>query len=99
MLTTGMRTPIGLKIHGDDVAEIEKTILADDLGPAKGGGTVAAVEIDDAYIEHILTYVDRGSLGPLKLVVNAGNGGAGAVIIGGLYWKTRRLEAAPAQRR
>ncbi|MDF1555535.1 MAG: CusA/CzcA family heavy metal efflux RND transporter [Deferrisomatales bacterium] len=24
MLTTGMRTPVGLKIHGDDVAEIER---------------------------------------------------------------------------
>lgn len=33
-----------------------------------------------AYIEHLLGYVDRASLRPLKIVVNAGNGGAGLVI-------------------
>ncbi|SDW95681.1 phosphomannomutase [Marinobacter mobilis] len=34
----------------------------------------------DAYIEHLLGYVDRQTLTPLKLVVNAGNGGAGLVV-------------------
>ena len=33
-----------------------------------------------AYIEHLLGYVDRARLKPLTIVVNAGNGGAGAVI-------------------
>jgi phosphomannomutase len=33
-----------------------------------------------AYIEHLLGYVDSKALKPLKLVVNAGNGGAGLVI-------------------
>lgn len=33
-----------------------------------------------AYIEHLLGYVDQSALKPLKLVVNAGNGGAGLVI-------------------
>ncbi|KRG42070.1 phosphomannomutase [Stenotrophomonas pictorum JCM 9942] len=33
-----------------------------------------------AYIQHLLGYVDAAALKPLKLVVNAGNGGAGAVI-------------------
>ena len=33
-----------------------------------------------AYIAHLLSYVDAGKLKPLKLVVNAGNGGAGAII-------------------
>ncbi len=33
-----------------------------------------------AYIEHLLSYVDAGKLRPLKLVVNAGNGGAGAIV-------------------
>lgn len=32
------------------------------------------------YIKHLLGYVDGSVLRPLKLVVNAGNGGAGAVI-------------------
>ncbi|WP_024868626.1 phosphomannomutase/phosphoglucomutase [Pseudoxanthomonas suwonensis] len=33
-----------------------------------------------AYIGHLLSYVDVPSLKPLKLVVNAGNGGAGAIV-------------------
>jgi phosphomannomutase len=34
----------------------------------------------DAYVQHLLTYVDVSQLKPLKLVVNAGNGAAGHVI-------------------
>ncbi len=34
----------------------------------------------EAYIQHLLTYVDIKKLKPLKLVVNAGNGAAGHVI-------------------
>jgi len=34
----------------------------------------------DAYIDHLLTSIDRSVLKPLKLVVNAGNGAAGHVI-------------------
>jgi phosphomannomutase len=49
----------------------------DDRAPL---GSRQAVEVHDAYIEHLLGYVDRTALKPLKLVVNAGNGGAGLVI-------------------
>ena len=38
------------------------------------------IDVHDAYIEHLLGYVDTTALRPLKLVVNAGNGGAGLVI-------------------
>jgi phosphomannomutase len=38
------------------------------------------IDVHDAYIEHLLGYVDLGALRSLKLVVNAGNGGAGRVI-------------------
>jgi phosphomannomutase len=34
----------------------------------------------DAYIKHLLSYVNLQKLKPLKIVVNAGNGGAGLVI-------------------
>jgi phosphomannomutase/phosphomannomutase/phosphoglucomutase len=36
----------------------------------------------DAYIEHMLSYVDVDKLRPLKLVVNAGNGCAGIALDG-----------------
>lgn len=39
-----------------------------------------AVDLNDAYIEHLLGYVDLKRLRKLKVVVNAGNGGAGLVV-------------------
>lgn len=57
-----------------DLAAGENFCVADVPGklidvPAKGD-----------YIEHLLSYVDRPTLKPLKIVTNAGNGGAGVVI-------------------
>ena len=43
-------------------------------------GQLFPLDVADAYIEHLLSYIDVGSLKPLKVVVNAGNGGAGGVI-------------------
>lgn len=44
-------------------------------------GSVNTVEGNrEAYVEHLLTYVDTSKLKPLKLVVNAGNGPAGLYI-------------------
>jgi phosphomannomutase len=37
-------------------------------------------DVRERYIEHLLHYVDRSKLRKLKVVVNAGNGGAGLVI-------------------
>lgn len=43
-------------------------------------GACAALSIRDDYVSHLLQYIDRTRLKPLKLVTNAGNGGAGLVI-------------------
>ncbi|MCL4104256.1 UNVERIFIED_CONTAM: hypothetical protein GTU68_035118 [Idotea baltica] len=43
-------------------------------------GKLYPLDTAPAYIEHLLSYVDVASLTPLKIVVNAGNGGAGHVI-------------------
>jgi phosphomannomutase/phosphomannomutase/phosphoglucomutase len=43
-------------------------------------GTVTSVDTAPQYIEHLLSYVDRSRLKPLKIVCNAGNGGAGLVV-------------------
>ena len=60
--------------------EIEAMIL-DGLPAANGPrGTVSRVDIHEDYTRHILEYVDRDVLKPLKVVVNAGNGGAGPTI-------------------
>jgi phosphomannomutase/phosphomannomutase/phosphoglucomutase len=47
--------------------------------PAKTGSG-QSVEVWQRYIDHLLGYVDVGALAPLKIVVNAGNGGAGLSI-------------------
>jgi phosphomannomutase len=38
------------------------------------------IDTTEAYVRHLLSYVDLKVLKPLKIVVNAGNGGAGLVI-------------------
>jgi phosphomannomutase len=58
------------------LADIQKLAEGDDR-KERDGGSRRHVPILDAYIEHMLTYVDRSSLKPLKLVLNPGNGCAG----------------------
>jgi phosphomannomutase len=43
-------------------------------------GSVKRVDVRPEYIKHLLTYIDGTRLRPLKIVANAGNGGAGPVI-------------------
>jgi phosphomannomutase/phosphomannomutase/phosphoglucomutase len=43
-------------------------------------GTTQARDTGGKYVEHLLSYVKRAQLRRLKVVVNAGNGGAGLVI-------------------
>jgi phosphomannomutase len=47
--------------------------------PARAGMRHDA-EITEAYVAHLLSYVDVRNLRPLKIVVNAGNGGAGLIV-------------------
>lgn len=49
-------------------------------GPAAVTGGLTLLDHKDSYIRHLLTYIDRERLRPLKVVVNSGNGCAGAVI-------------------
>jgi phosphomannomutase len=52
-----------------------------DFGPPLAArGRVREVDVKPEYIEHLLSYVDTRSLAPLKIVVNAGNGGAGPIV-------------------
>ena len=43
-------------------------------------GTYQLDEDKSAYIDHLLGYIDKATLKPLKIVVNAGNGGAGSIV-------------------
>jgi len=69
-------------ISGDTgLRDIERMVEGDDFGaPVATPGTLRQDHDKSAYIAHLLSYVDASKLKPLKIVVNAGNGGAGAVI-------------------
>lgn len=60
--------------------DIRDAIANGNLPTSETTGTITAANCVDAYLEHLLGYVDRARLKPLKIVVNAGNGGAGATI-------------------
>lgn len=47
---------------------------------ASGPGGLQKVDLHADYIGHLLTYVDPARLRPLRVVVNAGNGGAGPIV-------------------
>ena len=48
--------------------------------PALLRGSALALDTGPKYLEHLLSYVDRARLRRLKVVVNAGNGGAGLIV-------------------
>ncbi len=70
-------------VSGDSgLDDIRAYAESDDRLTAAEPGANTTVDIFDAYIDHIAGYVDLGSLKPLKLVVNPGNGGAGIAMDG-----------------
>jgi len=60
--------------------EIERLTLASEPVPASDGPAPECIDIRSDYVQHLLGFVDRDALRPLKIVVNAGNGGAGEII-------------------
>jgi phosphomannomutase len=68
-------------ISGDTgLDEIQRLAEQDKFKAVEVRGELHALDHRAAYIAQLLSYVDIGSLKKLKVVVNAGNGGAGAVI-------------------
>jgi phosphomannomutase len=61
--------------------DIQAAIAARRFPPrAAQPGQERPLDIRERYVEHLLQYVDRAKLRPLKVVVNAGNGGAGLIV-------------------
>jgi len=57
-------------------------MIRDGKLPGRAAKTGALIEFDVRafYVEHLISYIDRDVLKPLKVVVNAGNGGAGLFV-------------------
>lgn len=68
-------------ISGDTGLFAIKKLAEDNCFPeAAAKGKVTSLDDRDAYISHLLGYIDVRSFKPLKVAVNAGNGCAGSVI-------------------
>ena len=60
--------------------DIQRLAEQNRFGAAAKRGGLRRIESRGRYVQHLLGYVDRAALAPLRIVVNAGNGGAGEVI-------------------
>ena len=68
-------------ISGDTgLFDIKALAEKNDFVDVDNKGSLASHNIDDAFTEHLLTYIDIENITPLKLVVNAGNGTAGPAL-------------------
>ncbi|MCL7945569.1 phosphomannomutase [Marinobacter sp. ATCH36] len=78
----------GMKMVGPDSRPISsdnglnniRDRVPEPFADAPKQGSYEPWEVTTAYIDHLLGYVDAGSLKPKTIVVNAGNGGAGLII-------------------
>jgi phosphomannomutase len=68
-------------ISGDTgLKDVEALAESGDFPAGACRGTRREQDVYAAYVEHLSTYVGMEALKPLKIVVNAGNGGAGIAI-------------------
>lgn len=75
--------------------EVRRRAEAGGFAPRAGGRVVAAPEARAAYVERVLSFVDARGLGPVRLLVNAGNGAAGPTfdaIVAGLVARGAQLD-------
>ncbi len=77
-LVRELSKPIGSDTGLKDIAAM---ISSGTLPPfAKPAGRVTHLDTSKKYVEHLLSYIDRSKLRKLKVVVDAGNGGAGLAV-------------------
>ncbi|QJW56696.1 Phosphomannomutase/phosphoglucomutase [Serratia plymuthica] len=68
-------------ISGDTgLREIQRLAEENNFPPVSKRGSYEKISILDAYVDHLLGYVEFKNFKPLTLVVNSGNGAAGHVI-------------------
>ena len=68
-------------ISGDTgLKEIKRLAENNEFTPCFESGSISFEDTQPAYIAHLFGYVDRESLRELRIVCNAGNGGAGPTI-------------------
>ena len=67
-------------LSGDaGISDIREMILADQIPTPTAYGNLREQQVLDDYLEHILSFVDLGTLRPFRLVLDAGSGMGGLV--------------------
>ena len=73
--------PVGADTGLDAVKRVAQQVLDGDVpAPAGVAGTRTEEEMLDAFVDHVLTFVDVGDIGPLKIVADTANGMGGLVV-------------------
>jgi phosphomannomutase len=68
-------------ISGDTgLKDIQRIAESNQFTPPAKPGQRFELDVGRKYIDHLLSYLERSKLRKLKIVVNAGNGGAGLVV-------------------
>jgi phosphomannomutase len=71
----------GARPVGQDTGLADIRILAEeDLPPASSRGGVEERSVLDAYVDHVLSFVDGGGIAPLTVVADTANGMGGVVV-------------------
>ncbi len=69
-----------LALSGDaGIGDVRREIEGG-LGPARGGGSCEEVDVWGEFREHALSFIDPSSVGPMKVVVDGGNGMGGPMV-------------------
>src|SRR4051812_9568711 len=69
-----------IALSGDaGIQDVRRTIEGG-LGEATGGGSAEEVDVAPEFREAALAFIDPGAIGPLKLVLDGGNGMAGPMV-------------------
>ncbi|MEM9708150.1 MAG: phosphomannomutase/phosphoglucomutase [Pseudomonadota bacterium] len=90
IMVTASHNPIeynGMKIVGPgsrpldpatELAALKARAEADQYDPAPSAGQVRAKSLRAAFADHVAGFADASAIGPMRILVNAGNGTAGA---------------------
>ena len=67
-------------LSSNQLASIKSKVAQSEFSLKSKAGRSFTADFKPAYKQHLLSYIQVDKLKPLKLVVNAGNGGAGAIV-------------------
>src|SRR5438874_2504449 len=69
-----------LPVGGDSGLLAIRTRALGELGEPKGGGSIREEDIWPQYVERVLSFIDVGTVKPLRVVIDAANGMAGVML-------------------